>query len=510
MPGTVPEPSTSVRMLIMKIYNTLTGKKETFRPLEKGCIRLYVCGITSYDYCHIGHARSALVFDMVVRYLRYRAYKVIFVRNFTDIDDKIIARAAEQGMDSGQLAEQFIDEFYTDMDALGVLRADLEPKATEHIQEMIELVEELIQKGLAYPAGGDVYYRVRKFADYGILSGRKLDDMQAGARIDVNAQKEDPMDFVLWKKAKPGEPKWDSPWGEGRPGWHIECSAMSRKYLGQTFDIHGGGKDLIFPHHENELAQSVGANECTFANLWMHHGFVTIKDEKMSKSLGNFLTIRDVLREYPAETLRLFIFSTQYRNPLDFSETALQDAQTGLDRMYDCLAGISELLRSAETGAVSADAGTPVIGKKDRKKIESLQQRFETAMDNDFNTAQALGHLFDGVKVLNKVCRMLAAQQGIANDFALLEQGGASLQELAGLLGVLQQNPIQYMQEKKDKLLAAITLSEEEINSLIAERNAAREQKNWAAGDAVRDKLLAHNIELHDDPDGTTWDVKQG
>ncbi|MCI5158419.1 MAG: cysteine--tRNA ligase, partial [Candidatus Electrothrix sp. AUS1_2] len=338
----------------MKIYNTLTRKKETFIPLEEGHVRLYVCGITSYDYCHIGHARSALVFDMVVRYLRYRGYKVTFVRNFTDIDDKIITRATEQGVDSGELAERFIAEFYADMDALGVLRADIEPKATEHIREMIELIEDLIQKGLAYPAGGDVYYRVRKFADYGILSGRKLEDMQAGARIDVNVRKEDPMDFVLWKGAKPGEPKWPSPWGEGRPGWHIECSAMSRKYLGQTFDIHGGGQDLIFPHHENELAQSVGANQCAFANLWMHHGFVTIKDEKMSKSLGNFLTIRDVLREYPAETLRLFIFSTQYRNPLDFSETALQDAQIGLDRRYDCLAKISKLVQASDSGAGSS------------------------------------------------------------------------------------------------------------------------------------------------------------
>ncbi|MCI5224650.1 MAG: cysteine--tRNA ligase, partial [Candidatus Electrothrix sp. AR4] len=289
----------------MKIYNTLTRKKESFKPLEEGHIRLYVCGITSYDYCHIGHARSSLVFDMVVRYLRWRDYKVTFVRNFTDIDDKIIARAAEQGVASDQLAERFIEEFYTDMDALGVLRPDIEPKATEHIDEMIELVQELIDQGLAYPSGGDVYYRVGKFADYGMLSGRKLEDMQAGARIDVNEQKEDPMDFVLWKGAKPGEPKWMSPWGEGRPGWHIECSAMSRKYLGANFDIHGGGKDLIFPHHENEIAQSMGANNQPFANLWMHHGFVTIKDEKMSKSLGNFLTIRDVLREYPAETLRL-------------------------------------------------------------------------------------------------------------------------------------------------------------------------------------------------------------
>ncbi|WP_446011349.1 cysteine--tRNA ligase [Candidatus Electrothrix sp.] len=486
----------------MKIYNTLTRKKETFSPLEEGHVQLYVCGITSYDYCHIGHARSGLVFDMVVRYLRYRGYKVTFVRNFTDIDDKIIARAAEQGVDSGKLAERFIDEFYTDMDALGALRADIEPKATEHIQEMIELIQELIDKGLAYPAGGDVYYRVGKFPDYGMLSGRKLEDMQAGARVDVNEQKEDHMDFVLWKGAKPGEPKWESPWGEGRPGWHIECSAMSRKYLGKNFDIHGGGKDLIFPHHENELAQSVGANACSFANLWMHHGFVTIKDEKMSKSLGNFLTIRDVLREYPAETLRFLIFSTQYRNPLDFSETALQDAQTGLDRMYDCLAQISRLVLAAETGSDS------LIGQKDQKKIQSMRQRFEKAMDNDFNSAQALGHLFDGIKVLNKVCRMLAHQQGSAEDLELLKQAGATIQELAGLLGVLQQDPVQYFQEKKEALLAASSLSEEEINALIAERNAARQNKDWAASDAVRDTLLAHNIELHDGPDGTSWGVK--
>ena len=492
----------------MKIYNTLTRKKETFLPLEEGHVRLYVCGITSYDYCHIGHARSALVFDMVVRYLRYRGYKVTFVRNFTDIDDKIITRAAEQGVDSKQLADRFIDEFYTDMDALGVLRADIEPKATEHIQEMIDLVQDLIDKGLAYPAAGDVYYRVRKFVDYGTLSGRKLEDMQAGARIDVNEQKEDPMDFVLWKGAKPGEPKWASPWGEGRPGWHIECSAMSRKYLGESFDIHGGGKDLIFPHHENELAQSVGANEKPFANLWMHHGFVTIKDEKMSKSLGNFLTIRDVLREYPAETLRLFIFSTQYRNPLDFSETALQDAQVGLDRMYDCLAGITGLVQAVDAGSGGVDAGTSVIGQKDRKKIESLRQHFEAAMDSDFNTAQAMGHLFDGVKVLNKACRLLDSQQAAVEDLELLQQAGVTLQDLAGLLGVLQQDPMQYLQEKKDNLLASISLSEEEINSLIEERNAVREKKDWAASDAVRDKLLAHNVELHDGPYGTTWDVK--
>ncbi len=484
----------------IRIYNTLSRKKELLQPLEENHVKLYVCGITSYDYCHIGHARSALVFDMAVRYLRYRGYQVTFIRNFTDIDDKIIARAAEQGVESGILAQRFIDEFYTDMDALGILRPDLEPRATEHIPEMIELVQELIDKGLAYPSGGDVYYRVGRFGEYGRLSGRSLDDMQAGARIEVNAQKENPMDFALWKQAKPGEPKWESPWGEGRPGWHIECSAMSRKYLGETFDIHGGGKDLIFPHHENEIAQSSGASGKPFANLWMHHGFVTIKDEKMSKSLGNFLTIRDVLRQYPAEVLRLFIFSTQYRNPLDFTEAALQDARTSLDRIYECLATIAGLPEGT-------DNGNTIVSKKDRNKLQNLKSRFEQAMDNDFNTAQALGFLFDGVKVMNKVARMLP-EHPVHEDLALLRTAGEDLRELAGILGVATRDAVQYVVEKKEKLLATIDLSEEEINSLIIRRNAARENKDWAASDAVRDQLLAHNIELHDGPEGTTWDVK--
>ncbi len=484
----------------IKIYNTLSRQKELLQPLEENHVKLYVCGITSYDYCHIGHARSALVFDMVVRYLRYRGYRVTFIRNFTDIDDKIIARAAEQGVEPADLARRFIDEFYTDMDALGVLRPDIEPRATDHIKEMIELVRELIDKGLAYASGGDVYYRVGKFGRYGALSGRNLKDMQAGARIEVNTQKENPMDFVLWKAAKPGEPKWESPWGEGRPGWHIECSAMSRKYLGETFDIHGGGKDLIFPHHENEIAQSCGASGKPFANIWMHHGFVTIKDEKMSKSLGNFLTIRDVLRDYPAEVLRLFIFSTQYRNPLDFTEAALQDARSGLDRIYECLAKVDDLSKGA------GGEGS-IIGKKDRTKLASLKTRFMQALDNDFNTAQGLGFLFDGVKVINKIIRLLPDQPA-REDIALLRQSGAAIRELSMVLGLAGQDAGQYMAEKKEKLLASIDISEEEINRLIEKRNLARKNKDWAAGDAVRDQLLAHNIELHDGPDGTSWQVK--
>jgi cysteinyl-tRNA synthetase len=488
-------------MKTVKIYNTLTKKKEPLQPLEEGHVRLYVCGITSYDWCHIGHARSALVFDMAVRYLRWRGYKVTFVRNFTDIDDKIINRANEQGVDSKELAERFIAEFYNDMDTLGVLRADIEPKATEHIPEMIALIEQLIERGLAYPSGGDVYYRVRSFADYGCLSGRKFEEMQAGARVDVNEQKEDPMDFVLWKSAKPGEPKWPSPWGDGRPGWHIECSAMSRKYLGATFDIHGGGQDLIFPHHENEIAQSVGANCQPFAKLWMHHGFVTVKEEKMSKSLGNFLTIREVLKQWPAEVLRLFLFSTQYRNPLDYNETALRDAETGLERMYDCLAKIAALPDSAGSG------DQPRLSGKEREKIAGLREQFTAAMDNDFNTAQALGHLFDAVKVLNKAARLLE-QPGSAEDLAALRQGAADLRELAGILGLLGQNPADYLRQKKEQMLAMTDLSEEAITALIARRNAARAGKEWAASDAVRDELLAHKIELQDGPEGTTWSVK--
>ncbi len=484
----------------IKIYNTLSRKKELLQPLEENHVKLYVCGITSYDYCHIGHARSALVFDMVVRYLRYQGYAVTFVRNFTDVDDKIIARAAEQGVEPVVLAQRFIHEFYTDMDELGVLRPDIEPRATEHIQEMISLTRDLIDKGLAYPAGGDVYYRVGKFADYGKLSGRNLEDMQAGARIEVNAQKEHPMDFALWKKAKPGEPKWASPWGEGRPGWHIECSAMSRKYLGDAFDIHGGGKDLIFPHHENEIAQSCGASGKSFANIWMHHGFVTIKDEKMSKSLGNFLTIRDVLRQYPAEVLRLFIFSTQYRNPLDFTENALRDARTGLDRIYECLAMVASLPDGREGEA-------SIVLKKDRKKLLNLKDRFDQAMDNDFNTAQALGFLFDAIKVMNKIGRLLPDVPA-AQDVELLQSAGNTVQEVSDILGVAGRDPQQYVEGKKKKLLASIDISEEEINRLIRQRDEARKKKDWAASDVVRDQLLAHNIELHDGPEGTSWDVK--
>ncbi len=492
----------------IRIYNTLTGKKEPLNPIEPDHVKLYVCGITSYDYCHIGHARSSLVFDMIVKYLKYRSYRVTFVRNFTDIDDKIINRANEQGTSATELAERFIDEFYRDMDYLGVERPDLEPRATEHIDGMIDIIETLIAKGSAYPAGGDVYYGVEQFDGYGKLSGRNLADMQAGARVEVNELKKHPMDFVLWKSSKPGEPAWDSPWGPGRPGWHIECSAMSKQFLGETFDIHGGGKDLIFPHHENEIAQSEAANEKPFVNLWVHHGFVTVRneqtdeEEKMSKSLGNFLTIRDLSEKYHPEALKLFVFSTQYRNPLEYSEQAMQDAKTGLHRLYECLAAIKSLDPSLDATADS------VISSKDKNKLVSLEDRFVQAMDNDFNTAQALGHLFEAAKIVNKVVRASTGRHNPA-DRQLLEQTGRTIAELAGIVGILRENPQQFLDDRKAEILAGIDIDPAEIDKLIAQRNEARSAKDWALSDQIRDHLFELKIELKDGPEGTSWDVRR-
>lgn len=489
-------------MMTIQIYNTLSGKKEALQTLEPGHVKLYVCGITSYDYCHIGHARSALAFDMIVRYLKYRDYKVTFVRNFTDIDDKIIARAKEQETTSEELANRFINEFYTDMDKLGVDRPDIEPKATEHIKEMTDIISELIDKGMAYQAGNDVYYIVDSFPEYGKLSKRNLDDMKAGARISLNEQKHNPMDFVLWKGSKPGEPTWDSPWGPGRPGWHIECSAMSRKYLGETFDIHGGGQDLIFPHHENEIAQSEGANGKPFVKSWIHHGFVTIRDEKMSKSLGNFLTIRDILTNYHPEILRFFIFSTHYRNPLDFSESAMRDATTGLERLYECVAAVDSLdPENGESGAAS------ILSAKDIKKVSELETRFQQAMDNDFNTAQAQGVFFDTIKTINRIQSKISSSSAL-EDIQLLKNGTAVLTKLAAIMGLLREDAQQFLANRREKLIADSDIDPTAIEGLIAERYQCRLEKNWSRSDEIRDQLLAKNIELNDGPDGTTWSVK--
>ena len=487
--------------MTVAIYNTQSGKKEPFSPLEKNHIRLYVCGITAYDYCHIGHARSTLVFDMIVRYLRYKGFTVTYIRNFTDIDDKIIKRAQEQHTTTEELANRFIVAFHEDMENLGNEPPTLEPKATEHIPEIISMIEKLIAKGSAYEVNGDVYFKVENFSDYGKLSGRNLEDMMAGARISINEQKQNPMDFALWKSSKPGEPVWESPWGGGRPGWHIECSAMSSKFLGDTFDIHGGGKDLIFPHHENEIAQSEAASGKPFVATWIHHGFVTIKDEKMSKSLGNFLTIREILEKYPAEVLRFFVFSTHYRTPLDFSESAMKDAETGLDRLHTCLAEISQLPAHGDPNQKT------VAGKKNIGKINSLVDRFNKAMDNDFNSAQALGHIFEVVKALNSIKQVLPSNPA-EQDLALLHSGAAKIKELSSIMGLLQEDSVTYIEKKQQKILKQLTIDQSAIESLIQQRTEAREQKNWSRADEIRDELLSHKIEIKDGPEGTSWYVK--
>jgi len=485
----------------IQIYNTRTGDKTELKPLDDNHVKMYVCGITAYDYCHIGHARSALAFDMIYRYLLHRGYKVTYVRNFTDIDDKIINRANEQGTSTEELSERFIRMFHEDMAQLGVASPTIEPKATEHVQEIINMIQGLIDKEMAYQVDGDVYYAVDTFKDYGILSKRSLDDMQAGVRIEVNERKRNPMDFALWKSSKEGEPTWESPWGPGRPGWHIECSAMSKKYLGDSFDIHGGGKDLIFPHHENEIAQSMGATGSPFVNIWVHHGFVTIKDEKMSKSLGNFLTIRDVLERFSPEGLRLFVFSTHYRSPLNYSEAAIQDAEAGLERLYECLAEIARLPESGDEGKSS------VISKKDSAKLTNLEERFQKVMDNDFNTAQAIAQLFDTVKILNKIIRALPGKPN-QNDLDVLHNTGAKIKKLAGIMGLLVDDPVEHVTAIQNKLLRTLDLDTEAIEKLIQERSLARQNKDWSKGDAIRDDLLAQGVELKDGLEGTTWKVK--
>lgn len=485
--------------MTIRIYDTKTGQKTPFTPLTEGQVKMYVCGITAYDYCHIGHARSALIFDMIVNYLRFRGYSVTYVRNFTDIDDKIINRANEQGTTSDELASRFINEFYIDMEKLGVTTPDIEPKATDHIPEIINLITELIDKGLAYQSGSDVYFAVNHFPGYGSLSGRIIEDLQAGARISVNESKNNPMDFALWKGSKPGEPTWESPWGPGRPGWHIECSAMSRKYLGDTFDIHGGGEDLVFPHHENEVAQSEGASGVTFVKHWIHHAFVTISNEKMSKSLHNFLTIREVLQDHHPEALRLMVFSTHYRHPLDFSDIALQDAFAGVKRLYSCLADCYQLSEGHEKVQVSAKP-------EEIEALNSLNDRFCEAMDNDFNTAQALGVLFDAAKTINRIRQALPKKPAIG-DINLLKQSANKLTELANLLGLLRQDPAAFFADQQAAHLKEIAMTEAELQALINERLDARSRKDWSRADEIRDQLLARKIELKDGATGTTWTV---
>jgi len=492
----------------LNVYNTLSGGKEEFIPLCPGKVGMYVCGVTVYDFSHIGHARANVVFDVICRYLRYLNYDVTYVRNYTDIDDKIINRANSDGVTFNEISERFIREFDRDMMELGLDVPDIQPKATDHIRDIVSLISTLIGKGYAYQVGGDVYYCVDKFTDYLKLSKRNLNEMQAGARIEVDQRKRHPMDFALWKESKPGEPFWDSPWGKGRPGWHIECSAMSMKYLGETFDIHGGGKDLIFPHHENEIAQSESATGSLFARYWLHNGFVNINAEKMSKSLGNFFTIREVLQKYDSEVLRFFLISAHYRSPLDFSDQNLKEAEAGLERIYSALAGIDETLAKSD-GSINAIIDNNTLNSAEKElfeKCELIKERFQEAMNDDFNTALAIASIFDLVRSVNRVVSEEGGRTPAGRAlFALVL---SRMKEVGDVLGVFHSKPDNYLMRIKSKKLIDSEITQEKIEELILERNTARRSKDFKRSDEIRDYLSRRNIQLLDGPEGTIWKVK--
>ncbi len=472
----------------LRVYNTLHGKKEEFIPIKAGKVGMYVCGPTVYDTSHIGHARSVVVFDTIFRWLRQLGYEVMYVRNFTDVDDKIIKKSNQTGVDCSAITEKYIDEFHNEMDALNVLRPSVEPKATEHIRHIIDFIQMLIDKGKAYPVdGGDVYFSIDSFKEYGKLSGRNPDDMRAGARIAVDEKKKSPLDFTLWKPAKPGEPFWESPWGEGRPGWHIECSAMSYEYLGESFDIHGGGKDLIFPHHENEIAQSEAVFGAQFVKYWIHNGFVDINNEKMSKSLGNFTMIKDVLATYSPEVIRMFLLSNHYRSPIDYSENSMRETSTGLDRIYAFLERIESL-------------GCKV---SDSPKGE-LWDDFSLAMNDDFNSAKALGSVFEAVKKGNKLVDDTHdnPDQVLLQTLTLFYN---DIKAISNILGIFLLDPQSYFKAKKEKGMADMAIDPSEIEDLIQQRADARKNKNFSRADDIRDLLQAKKITLEDGQQGTTW-----
>src|SRR5690554_532207 len=457
---------------MLKLYNSLTQQKEAFQPIREGEVKLYVCGVTIYDLCHIGHARTYVAFDVVVRYLRYLGYQVTFVRNVTDVDDKIIRRAQENNESIDSVTERYLNMMHEDFRALNLIEPDIEPRVTTHMQEIIDLVEQLIAKKHAYvSSSGDVLFDVSSFPEYGRLSGQNLEQLQAGARVTVADDKEDPLDFVLWKRAKAGEPSWPSPWGEGRPGWHIECSAMNGKHLGDHFDIHGGGSDLMFPHHENEIAQSCCAHGTQYVNYWMHTGMVQVNQEKMSKSLGNFFTIRDVLKSYSAETVRFFLLSGHYRSQLNYSESHLQQAHASLERLYTALRGIDAIEPSEAT-------------------VSRYEERFRTALNDDFNVPEVMSLLFEVTRELNR--------QRAENDSLAAELAGL-LKRYGAVLGILQQAPDAFLRGADDDQEVA------RIEGLIAERNAARAERDWSRADAARDALTAMGIVLEDTAEGTLW-----
>jgi len=464
----------------MKLFNSMTMQKEEFVPIEEGKVRMYACGPTVYNYIHVGNARPIIMFDVLRRYLEYRGYEVTFVQNFTDIDDKIIKRANEEGVTSKEISEKYIDEYYKDCQGLGVREASIHPKATENIEHIISIVEELIQKGYAYVVNGDVYYRTTKFGDYGKLSHQPLEDLQAGARIDVADAKENPMDFALWKAAKPGEPYWDSPWGQGRPGWHSECSAMSNRYLGKTIDLHCGGQDLIFPHHENEIAQSEAANGCKFVNYWMHNGFISVDNKKMSKSLGNFFTVREAAEAYGYDSIRMFMLMSHYRSPLNYSGEILMQANNALERLATAKSNLEFFAENGVEGEMTADEAGFAKG------LDKYRQRFCEVMDDDLNTADAVAVIFELVREIN------AAVNPAANPTRELAKACAAVfGELAEVIGL----PIHKPEENIDA----------EIEKLIEARQEARKAKNYAEADRIRDELKSMGIVLEDTPQGVKY-----
>lgn len=462
----------------MKIYNTMTRQKEEFVPLDKNEVKIYACGPTVYNYIHIGNARPLCVFDVLRRYLEYRGYHVKFVQNFTDIDDKIIKRANEEGTTYDKISEKYIQEFWTDADGLNFKHATVHPKATENIDEIISIIQSLVEKGYAYEAGGDVYFRTLKFKEYGKLSHQPIEDLESGARIAIGEVKEDPLDFALWKGAKPGEPYWDSPWGKGRPGWHIECSAMNRKYLGNTIDIHCGGKDLVFPHHENEIAQSECANGCTFARYWMHNGYINVDNVKMSKSLGNFKTVREIADVYGYEVIRYFLISAHYRSPINYNIDIIEQCKSALERLYTCRDSLDFALKNAENEPCENDDQLISL-------FESRKNEFITAMDDDLNTADGIAALFELTKDINTHILSKKVSKNIC------EQAARIFDELCDVLGLL------YNRKSND-------LSDD-IEALIEKRETARKNKDWATADQIRDDLKARGIILKDTPQGVTW-----
>ena len=465
----------------MKIFNSMSRQKEEFVPIQPGKVSIYACGPTVYNFIHVGNARPIILFDVLRRYFEYRGYDVTFVQNFTDVDDKIINRANDEGITSQEVAEKYIQEYFTDAQGLGVRPATIHPKATENMQQIIDMVQTLIDKGYAYPVeNGDVYYRTLKFKGYGKLSHQPIEDLQSGARIAVGDVKENPLDFALWKAAKPGEPAWDSPWGPGRPGWHIECSAMSNRYLGKTIDIHCGGEDLQFPHHENEIAQSEAANGCEFVHYWMHNGFLNIDNRKMSKSLGNFFTVREAAEAYGYETIRLFMLSAHYRSPLNYSADILHQAQNSLDRLYSA----EDHLKYLAANGAEGDKNAAEAALADT--FDSYRQRFDEAMDDDFNTANAISVLFELVRAIN-IATADENQPTKAGAQACLDM----VHEFTDVLGLLY--------SRKEESL------DEKVEQMIADRQAARAAKNWAEADRIRDELKAMGIELKDTKQGVQW-----